>query len=60
MEAISLLINKAASRGLQSGYRVKGKRDDEVQVTHLFANGTLIFCKDFRYQMAYLSWVLMF
>ena len=56
----SILIDKAASGGFLSGFNLKGRIGEEVQVTHLlFADDTLVFCKDLREQLVYLRWILM-
>ena len=40
--------------------RFKSRRGQEVCVSHLlFVDDTLVFCKDYREEMAYLSWTLM-
>ena len=60
MEVFSILINKVASVGFLSGFNLKGRTGEEVQVTHLlFVDDTLVFCKDSREQLVYLSWILM-
>ena len=60
MELFLILINKAASVGFLSSFNLKGRIGEEVQVTHLlFADDTLVFCKDSREQLVYLSWILM-
>ena len=48
IEALSLMIDKAAEGGYISGYIFKG-RNDTVKLTHLlFADDTLAFCKTLR------------
>ena len=60
MEVFSILIDKATSGGFLSGFNLKGRTGEEVQVTHLlFADDTLVFCKDSREKLVYLSWILM-
>ena len=55
MEAISLMIDKAAEGGFISGYVFKGRDNTEKQITHLlFADDTLVFCKDTEDQMTHL------
>ena len=56
----SILINKAANGGFLSGFNLKGKTGEEVQVTHLLlADDTPVVCKDSREQLVHLSWILM-
>ena len=56
----SILIDKAASGGFLSGFNLKGKNCEKVQVTHLlFADDTFVFYKDSREQLVYLNWILM-
>ncbi|RVW71613.1 Transposon TX1 uncharacterized 149 kDa protein [Vitis vinifera] len=60
MEALSCLINKAVRGGFLSGCRLRGKGGNGIQVSHLlFADDTLVFCKDSQDQMDVLSWLLM-
>ena len=60
MEVFSILITKAASGGFLSGFNLKGRSGEEVEVAHLlFEDNTLVFCKDSREQLVYLSWILM-
>ena len=43
----SILINKVASGGCLSGFNLKDRIGEEVQVTHLLStDDTLVFCKD--------------
>ena len=59
MEYFSLLVDRAAEGGFISGYKFKGRNDTKRQITHLlFADDTLVFCKDTEDQMAYMSWIL--
>ena len=59
MEAFSILIDKAASEGFLSGYKISNRSGDVVHITYLlFADDTLVFCKASRDHMAYLSWIL--
>ena len=59
MEALSLLIDKAAEGGYIFGYKFKGRNGTVSQITHLlFADDTLVFCKDSEDQMIFLSWIL--
>ena len=58
MEAFSLLVDRAAEGGSISGYKFKGRNGTERQITHmLFADDNLVFYKDTKDQMAYLSWI---
>ncbi|RVW24664.1 putative ribonuclease H protein [Vitis vinifera] len=60
MEALSCLINKAVRGGFLSDCRLRGRGGNGIQVSHLlFADDTLVFCKDSQDQMAVLSWLLM-
>ena len=60
MEALSYLIKKAVSGGYLTGYRVKGRGDRGVQLTHLlYVDDTLVFYETSEEQLAHLSWVLM-
>ena len=59
MEALSLMIDKATEGGYISGYKFKGRNGTVSQITHLlFADDTLVFCKDSEDQMTFLSWIL--
>ena len=59
MEAFSLLIDKAVSGGYLFGYKFRGRNGSEGKVTRLlFADDTLVFCKNLEDQMVYLSWIL--
>ena len=59
MEALSLMIDRVAEGGYIFGYKFKGRNGIVKQITHLlFADDTLIFCKDSEEQMTYLSWIL--
>ena len=60
METFSRLINRAVEGGFLFGYIFKSSRGEVVHVSHLlFADDTLIFCKDSREEMTYLSWTMM-
>ena len=46
MEALSVLINKARMGGFWSGWRVRGRGGEVVEISHLlFADDTLVFCE---------------
>ena len=52
MEALSLMVDKAAEGGYILGYMFKGRDNTVKQITHLlFADDTLVFCKDTEEQM---------
>ena len=54
-----MLIEKDVSRGFLTGFKVLGGEGEEMQISHLlFENDTLVFCKDEKDQMVYLSWIL--
>ena len=56
MEALSLLIDKAVVEGYLSGYKFKRRDGRKGLVSHmLFADDTLIFCKDSEDQKVYLN-----
>ena len=60
MEALSILINKMVEGGFLSGYKLRDRGGNEVQVSHLlFADDTQVFCEDSRDKIMYLSWVLL-
>ncbi|RVW81853.1 putative mitochondrial protein [Vitis vinifera] len=59
MEVLSTLIRRAGEGGFLSGCRLRGRRGEELTVSHLlFADDTLIFCKARREQLTNLSWIL--
>ena len=60
MEAFSLLIGFAASGGYLSGFMVVGRNGGMEQITHLsFVDDTLVFCRDLKEHLTYLSWILL-
>ena len=60
MEVLFRLIDKAVMGGFLSGYKLRNRVEEEITITHvLFADDTLIFCKDSRDEMDFLSWTLM-
>ena len=59
MEAFSFLVDRAVEEDFIFGYKFKGRNGIERHITHLlFADNTLVFCKDIDDQMTYLSWIL--
>ena len=59
VDALSLMIDKAAEGGYISGYIFKERDNIVKQITHLhLADDTLVFCKDAEEHMTYLCWIL--
>ena len=59
MEALSLMIDKAAKGGYISGYIFKGRDNIVKQIIHLlFVDDTLFFCKNTEEHMTHLCWIL--
>ena len=47
MEAFSCLIEKGKQGGFISGFKIEGKGEEGIQVSHLlFVDDTLLFCED--------------
>ena len=56
METLSVLIERVVSEGFLAAYRIANRSGEEERITHLlFANDTLIFCKDSREEMVNIS-----
>ena len=57
---LSLLIDKAKLGGFLTSYNIRGRNGTTMIISHLlFAEDTLVFCKDFEEQMMFLSWILL-
>ena len=61
MDILSRLVNKAVEGNFLSGCKLGGAREEEeLEVSHLlYADDTLLFCKDNPDQLACLRWILM-
>ena len=60
MEVSSILVDKAASGGFLSGFKLANRDGEELQITHLlYADDTLVFCSDSMDRLAYLNWTLL-
>ena len=60
MEVFSLLIDKATMGGFLPGYNIRGRNGAAMNISHLlFADDSLVFCKDSEKQMVFLSWILL-
>ena len=61
MEVFSILIDKATRGGYLVGYNFRNSFGDVTNISHfLFADDTLVFCKDSEDEMLYLSWILLY
>ena len=61
MDILSRLVNKAVEGNFLSGCKIGGaKEEEELEVSHLlYADDTLLFCKDNPNQLACFRWILM-
>ena len=49
MEFFSILVDKAASGGFLSGFKIVNRDGEELKIIHLlFMDDTLVFCSDSR------------
>ena len=52
-------MEKAASKGFLSSHKFVNRSGEEMQINHLlFADDTLVFCKDLRDKLTHLNWIL--
>ena len=60
MEALSCLIDRAATEDFISGYHIGGRNGDGQIISHLlYADDTLVICQADPNQLEYFSWLLM-
>ena len=60
MEVFSIFVEKAFARGFLSGHKFVGRSEETLQISHmLFADDTLVFCKDSEDQLSSLCWILL-
>ena len=60
MKVFSILMEKVTLESFLQGHKFVNRSGDELQINHLlFANDTLVFYKDSKDQLAYLSWILL-
>ena len=61
MEVFSILIDKVTRGGYLADYNFRNSFGDVTNISHfLFADDTLVFCKDSEDEMLYLSWILLY
>ena len=62
MDILSRLINKVVEGNFLSGCKIggRGEVEEELELSHLlYADDTLLFCKDNPDHLAYMGWILM-
>ena len=61
MDILSRLINEAMERNFLSGCKIGGVgEEEELELSHLlYADDTMLFCKDNPNNLAFLGWILM-
>ena len=60
MDILSRLINKAVKGNFLFGCKIGGRGEEELELSQvLYADDTLLFCKDNPGHLAYMGWILM-
>ena len=61
MDILSRLINKTVEGNFLAGCKIRGRgEEEELELSHLlYADDTLLFCKDNPDHLAHLGWILM-